>query len=45
MSPWLLLPFGVGLVRAVIMRPGLRPAVIGMVEIVMSLLVLAGLLL
>lgn len=44
-SPWLLLPFGVGLVRAVIMRPGLRPAVIGMVEIVMSLLVLAGLLL
>ena len=45
LSPWLLIPFGVALVRSAVMRPGLRPGVIGAVEIVVSLLVLAATLL
>lgn len=45
LSPWLLLPFGVALVRAALMRPGLRPGVIGVVELLVSLLVLAATLL
>lgn len=43
-SVWLLLPFVTGVVRAVIMRPGLRPGVIGAVEIVMSVLILVAVL-
>lgn len=42
---WLLLPFGVALVRTVVMRPPLRPAVIGAVEIVTSVLLVIGTLL
>lgn len=41
-SPWLLIPFGVALLRAGMMRPGLRPGVIGVVEMAVSLLVLGG---
>lgn len=40
LSLWLLVPFGVALGRSAVMRPGLRPGVIGAVEIVVSLLVL-----
>ncbi len=35
-SPWLLLPFGVAAVRAFVVPVGARPAVIGAVEIVVS---------
>ena len=41
-SPWLLLPFGVAAVRAFAVPPGARPAVIGAVEIVVSVLVVVG---
>ncbi len=40
LAPWLLVPFGVALVRSAVMRPGLRPGVIGAVELVVSLLLL-----
>ena len=36
-SPWWLVGFAPALVRAVALRPGLRPAVIGAIESVMSL--------
>lgn len=41
-SPWLLLPFGVAAVRAFVVPQGSRPAVIGAVEIVVSVLVVIG---
>ncbi|MBK6762170.1 MAG: YwiC-like family protein [Micrococcales bacterium] len=41
-SPWLLLPFGVAAVRAFAVPTGSRPAVIGAVEIVVSVLVVVG---
>ena len=41
-SPWLLLPFGAAAVRAFAVPPGSRPAVIGAVEIVVSVLVVVG---
>jgi hypothetical protein len=41
-SPWLLLPFGVAAVRAFAVPAGSRPAVIGAVEIVVSVLVVVG---
>jgi hypothetical protein len=41
-SPWLLLPFGVAAIRAFAVPPGARPAVIGAVEIVVSVLVVVG---
>ena len=41
-SPWLLLPFGVAAVRAFAVPQGSRPAVIGAVEIVVSVLVVVG---
>ncbi len=41
-SPWLLLPFGVAAVRAFVVPAGSRPAVIGAVEIVVSVLVVVG---
>ncbi|MFN8125333.1 MAG: YwiC-like family protein [Candidatus Nanopelagicales bacterium] len=44
LSPWLLLPFAAALGRALVMRPGLRPAVIGVVEMVVSVLVVIGVL-
>lgn len=37
-SPWLLIIFGPALVRAIVMRPPVKPMVIGVVEIVMSVL-------
>lgn len=42
LGPWLLLPFGFALVRTIVMRPPLRPAVIGAVEIVASVLIVVG---
>lgn len=44
-APILLLPFAAALARSIAMRPGLRPGVIGVVEIVISLLVLTAVLL
>ncbi|HRY09390.1 MAG: YwiC-like family protein [Actinobacteria bacterium] len=41
-SVWLLLPFGVAAVRAFTVPAGSRPAVIGAVEIVVSVLVVVG---
>lgn len=41
-SWWLLPAFAVAAVRAIFMRPGLRPGAIGAVESVVSLLVIAG---
>jgi len=41
-SPWLLLPFGAAAVRAFVVPQGSRPAVIGAVEIVVSVLVVVG---
>ena len=41
-SPWLLLPFGFAAVRAFVVPVGARPAVIGAVEIVVSVLVVVG---
>jgi YwiC-like protein len=41
-SPWLLLPFGAAAVRAFAVPPGSRPAVIGAVETVVSVLVVVG---
>jgi hypothetical protein len=41
-SPWLLLPFGAAAVRAFTVPVGSRPAVIGAVEIVVSVLVVVG---
>lgn len=41
-SPWLLLPFGAAAVRAFVVPAGARPAVIGAVEIVVSVLVVVG---
>lgn len=41
-SPWLLLPFGVAALRAFLVPAGSRPAVIGAVEIVVSVLVVVG---
>jgi hypothetical protein len=41
-SVWLLLPFGVAAARAFAVPPGSRPAVIGAVEIVVSVLVVVG---
>lgn len=38
-SWWLVVPFGAALIRSVALRPGVRPAVIGAIEIVVSLLV------
>lgn len=37
-SFWLVIPFVVALVRTVVMKPGLRPGKIGMVELVVALL-------
>lgn len=42
LSPWLLLPFGVAAARAFLVPPGARPAVIGAVETVVSVLVVVG---
>lgn len=44
-SLWLLVPFAAALIRSWLMRPGLRPGVIGIVEIVVSVLVLVATLL
>jgi hypothetical protein len=41
-SPWLLLPFGAAALRAFVVPAGARPAVIGAVEIVVSVLVVVG---
>ena len=41
-SWWLLPAFAGGAVRTIVMKPGLRPGIIGAVEAVMSLLVIAG---
>lgn len=41
-SPWLLLPFGASAIRAFAVPPGSRPAVIGAVEIVVSVLIVVG---
>jgi hypothetical protein len=41
-SPWLLLPFGTAAVRAFAVPAGTRPAVIGAVETVVSVLVVVG---
>jgi hypothetical protein len=41
-SPWLLLPFGAAVVRAFAVPAGSRPAVIGAVETVVSVLVVVG---
>ncbi len=41
-SPWLLLPFGAAAVRAFLVPAGSRPAVVGAVEIVVSVLVIVG---
>lgn len=41
-SPWLLLPFGVAAIRAFVLPRGSRPAVIGAVEIVVSVLVVVA---
>ena len=38
---WLLVPFGVAMVRTLVMKPGLRPATIGAVEILISVLVVS----
>lgn len=38
-SWWLVIPFSLALVRALIMKPGIRPARIGAVEIVFSILI------
>ncbi|MDD2858202.1 MAG: YwiC-like family protein [Candidatus Nanopelagicales bacterium] len=37
MSWWLVIPFGLALLRTVVMRPGLRPGAIGMVELVVCI--------
>ena len=42
LSWWLLPAFAGGAVRTIVMKPGLRPGVIGAVEAVMSVLVIAG---
>ena len=42
LSPWLLLPFGAAAVRAFAVPPGAKPAVIGAVETVVSVLVVIG---
>lgn len=42
LSPWLLLPFGVAAIRAFAVPQGSRPAVVGAVEIVVSVLVVIG---
>lgn len=42
LSPWLLLPFGAAAVRAFAVPAGSRPAVVGAVEIVVSVLVVVG---
>lgn len=42
LSPWLLLPFGAAAVRAFMVPSGARPAVIGAVETVVSVLVVVG---
>ncbi|MEZ5184381.1 MAG: YwiC-like family protein [Candidatus Nanopelagicales bacterium] len=41
-SPWLILPFGAAAVRSFAVRAGSRPAVIGAVEIVVSVLIVVG---
>lgn len=41
-SPWLLIPFGAAAVRAFMVPAGSRPAVVGAVEIVISVLVIVG---
>lgn len=41
-SPWLLLPFGAAAARAFTVPPGAKPAVIGAVETVVSVLVVIG---
>lgn len=41
-SPWLLLPFGAALLRTIVMRPPLRPGVIGAVEAGVSVLLVIG---
>jgi hypothetical protein len=41
-SPWWLLGFGPALVRAVALRPGLRPGVIGVVEALVAVLVVVA---
>ncbi len=42
LSPWLLLPFGAAALRAFLVPAGSRPAVVGAVEIVVSVLVIMG---
>lgn len=42
LSPWLLLPFGAAAVRAFAVPAGTRPAIIGAVETVVSVLVVIG---
>ena len=37
-SPWWLIGFGPALLRSLVLRPGLRPAVIGAVETVVAVL-------
>ena len=41
-SPWWVLGFGPALIRAVVMRPGLRPGAIGGIEAVVAVLVVAS---
>ena len=45
LSPWLLIAFVPALIRTIVMRPPLRPAIIGAVEIVVSLLLVVAVLL
>ena len=42
LSPWLLLPFGAAAIRAFAVPAGAKPAVIGAVETVVSVLVVVG---
>lgn len=42
LSPWLLVPFGAAAIRAFAVPAGSRPAVVGAVEIVVSVLVVVG---
>jgi hypothetical protein len=44
-TPWWLLGFGPALLRAVVLRPGLRPAVIGGIEAIVSVLMVVAALL
>lgn len=38
-SPWWLIGFGPALIRSVALRPGVRPGLIGGVEVIVSVLV------